>query len=520
MKRFFLLLLVLVQCAGLCACAADPGPGVEAPAPEVNRLDDTLWQARPLQVVDDANRVWYEIPVGTFYDSDGDGVGDLTGVEEKLDYLKVLGINGILLENILSDEDLTGIVPAYGNMESLQSLLTSGLRHGIRIITDLPLSSTADVHPWFQDAVRYLQGLPANAEPDVQSCPQVTYYFFDRTGGGNFAPVPGTNWFYRHTGDVHRPLLNSESKAVRAALDEVAAFWLENGVYGFRLPDITALHTDTPERAAEFITAFCNGIKQVYPDSYLAAASGENDALFAGTGLDSIFNTSFAGEDGLICAILQGGSASAYGRQQANLPAIPPVSATLYAGADTGRSSGWYDGDTARIKMGHALHLLMPGSVFLRAGEELGMDGADSAPMHWSENPNGEGMCTGTPGTAPGTPEEQLADENSILRYVQRVLLLLRQNPGLARGEAALLQDFSGKTVCVFTKEYGEQTLLLVLNPTAETQVADLTGLTVQGQSADALETLGVLLTGSEGIMRDEHSLTLPPHSILLLGSP
>lgn len=516
MKRIFLILLVLAQLIGLGACASPAPETPTEPQPTVTELDSALWKGRPLQMSDGPARVWYDLTVETFCDGDGDGTGDLQGITGKLDYLRELGVTGIAMNSLLSPDSFTELNPAYGTPEDLKTLVNQGLQRGIRLMMDLPLSTTSRQHEWFQTAVRYLQSLPATEEPDLSACPQVAHYFLDRTGGEGFSPVPGTGWFYRHGTDGESPLLNTENKAVRDGLEEAAAHWLELGIYGFRLRDADALHS-VPESAADFLTVFCGNLKRVHPDSVFLADTEANAALFSETGIDGIPDNTFRGREGIFAGILEGGSASAYGRHHLSQSQLTTLPVSVYTDAASGSSARWFGDDGAKIKLGLAMNLLMPGSVFLRAGEELGVRSNGDTVMPWSESDYAAGMCTVAPaGQLPfGTLEQQLADENSIYSFVMDVLRLRHQNPALTRGETALVQEVSGKTVCAMTKALDGTALLVLLNPTGEAQTVALSGLTAETQ-----EPLGVLLTGTDAVLLEEQTITLPAHSLLLLGTP
>ena len=132
-ERFLFIVMALVQCF-LCACAAQqpdtpPSAAPTTAAAEPNAAEQ--WLSRPLNVIDDKYRTYYEIFVYSFYDSNADGIGDLNGVTEKLDYIQELGFNGIWLMPIMpaptyhkyDTTDYTDIDPEYGTLEDFQNLL-------------------------------------------------------------------------------------------------------------------------------------------------------------------------------------------------------------------------------------------------------------------------------------------------------------------------------------------------------------------------------------------------------------
>ena len=138
----------------LCACGAKAGQTATETAPETTAA--TAREEAPARI-DDKYREWYEVFVWSFSDSDGDGIGDLKGLTEKLDYIRELGCNGIWLMPIMPSPsyhkydvtDYYGIDPQYGTMEDFRALLAAAHERGIRIILDLPVNHTSDRHPWF-----------------------------------------------------------------------------------------------------------------------------------------------------------------------------------------------------------------------------------------------------------------------------------------------------------------------------------------------------------------------------------
>ena len=162
--------------------AADAGGGTEPEqtADEVERTSDAdviedITDTIPLNVINDNYRTYYEVFVYSFYDSDGDGIGDLKGLISKLDYINDgddttdtdLGCNGLWLMPIHPSPtyhkydvtDYYGIDPVYGTLEDFQELLAACDERGIKVIMDLVLNHSSSGHPWFQEACAYLRDL-------------------------------------------------------------------------------------------------------------------------------------------------------------------------------------------------------------------------------------------------------------------------------------------------------------------------------------------------------------------------
>ena len=206
------------------------------------------------------------------------------------------------------------------------------------------------------------------------------------------------------------------------------------------------------------------------------------------------------------------------------------INAPFYTNHDMGRSAGYYAGENsaAQTKMGNALNLLMNGNVFLYYGEELGMKGSGKdenkrAPMYWSKDSSAEGMCKGPADMENfqmkfDSLEEQQKDPGSIYNYVKQVIRIRNQNPAIARGTTAFLEQYSGEQCFALTRSYEDSTLLLLGNTSAETVNVDLKDLTVGQTAAEKLVLLGELYTGEECAERAGTVVTLPAYSILILG--
>ena len=145
-------------------------------------------ESEKLNIIDDNYRNYYEIYVHSFYDSNEDGIGDLNGVTQKLDYLKDLGINGIWLMPIMPSPtyhkydvvDYMDIDSEYGTMEDFDKLVEECHKRGINIIIDMVMNHSSSQNEWFVKACDYLRTLKEGEEPDKNVCPYVSYYNFSK----------------------------------------------------------------------------------------------------------------------------------------------------------------------------------------------------------------------------------------------------------------------------------------------------------------------------------------------------
>lgn len=190
--------------------------------------------------------VVYQIYPRSFMDSNGDGVGDLSGIESRLDYLEWLGVDAIWISPIYPSPmadfgydvaDYTGVDPIFGTMEDFDRLLASVHARGMKLILDFVPNHTSDQHPWFLES----RSSRDNPKRDW-------YLWYDATEGGgppnNWRSVfggsgwewdEGTGQYYYHAFLKEQPDLNWRNEEVQAAMLDVLRFWLERGVDGFRV---------------------------------------------------------------------------------------------------------------------------------------------------------------------------------------------------------------------------------------------------------------------------------------------
>ena len=202
-------------------------------------------------------KVAYQIYPKSFKDSNGDGVGDLKGITEKLDYLQNLGIDILWLSPIYKSpfidqgydiSDYYAIDPLFGTMEDMEELIAEGKKRGISIIMDLVVNHCSSHHEWFQKAL---------ADPDG---PYADYFYFIESdkepnnwesyfGGSVWEPVPGTNKYYLHSFHKDQPDLNWQNPVLREEIYKMINWWLDKGIAGFRIDAIINIKKDLEWRS-------------------------------------------------------------------------------------------------------------------------------------------------------------------------------------------------------------------------------------------------------------------------------
>ena len=498
-----------------------------------------------------AGGVCYEVFVYSFCDSNGDGIGDLKGLEQKLDYINDgdelttddLGCDMIWVMPVFPSPtyhkydvtDYMAVDPVYGSMEDMDRLIRECHDRGIRLILDLPLNHTSSQHPWFTAACDYLKDLPQGADALAEDCPYLDYYHFSREPGNGYAPLEGTEWFYEARFWDQMPDLDLDQAPVRSAVEEILDFWLDKGVDGFRLDAVTYHYSESRESNIEFLRWLNQTAKSKVPDCYLVGEAWTDMDTYAAyyeSGIDSLFDFAFSGQDGVISKVTRGKKdASWYGRMLVKEEQLfaeygdHVINAPFYTNHDMARSAGDYTRDDgSRVKLSEALNLLMPGQAFLYYGEELGMKGSGKdenkrAPMFWSAEPAAEGMCQGPPEMEEVKMkfpplEEQKEDPYSIWSYTREAIRIRNRYPAIGSGKTVLSEELSGEDICVIERTSpDEEPVLLVINTSDESRE-----ILLAGSGCDAYKTLDAQLTVSEGAVRlEEGTLTLPPFGIGIL---
>ena len=335
------------------------------------------------EAVPDAD--WYEIFVRSFADSDGDGIGDLNGVRDKLDYVASLGVGGVWLMPVMPSPsyhkydvtDYCAVDPEYGSLDELRLLLDEAHARGLRLILDLPVNHCSSLHPWF---------LSAAADP---ASPYRDYFNWSDEAADGYAPC-GESWYECRFVDA-MPDLNLDNPAVREEIREILRFWLEElGVDGFRLDAVTSYYTGRAADNIAFLNWLADTAHAVAPDCFLVAEAWEGlDAIarYAESRVDSFFCFPVSQSEGYIAKVL--GRANrhpgrSYGDYTALLEQTLPadsIPAPFLENHDTGRTVGFTGrNDPDKTKMAFGLLALMRGDLFLYYGQEIGMVGSGEDP--------------------------------------------------------------------------------------------------------------------------------------------
>lgn len=533
-KTVLLSSLLLLSTSCQQNAAADPS-GSAVSFPQMHDFNSSLKET----AVDDAYRNTYEVFLRSYYDSDHDGIGDLKGLQTKLDEIRDMGFTEIWLMPICPSDtyhkydvkDYMAIDPQYGTMEDYDSLVKACHERGIRVITDLVLNHTAFGHEWFQNAWAYLKELPEDWQPSTDYCPYFDYYHFSREFQSGYEKLPDTNWYYEARFWDQMPDLNLDSEQVRNEIVSIMKFWLEHGTDGFRLDAVTSYYTGDPEKNTAFLKWLSEEGKKLNPDCYFVGEAWTNKdeiAVLYQSGIDSLFAFPFADAEGVIKKTAAGiiGAddyvTSMISCEQAWQQANPAyVNAPFYTNHDMGRSAGYYAGDDgSRTKLAGALNILMNGNVFVYYGEEIGMKGAGRdenkrAPMYWSKDA-AEGMCDPPEGMDDiemkfDPYDVQKDDPYSILNYYREALKIRNAFPVIARGETVAVDAVMEEEIAAFIRHHEQYDDVMIIINTSENEE------TVSLNELPFHELKAVLNTGADEVRIDNEELILPPFGIAVM---
>lgn len=498
----------------------------------------------------------YEVFVRSFYDSDGDGVGDLKGLTSKLDYINDgnpastsdLGASCIWLMPVAASPSYHGydvsdyyrVAPAYGTNDDFKHLVAEAHRRGIAVLVDMVLNHSSSEHPFFQAALR-----------DTAS-PYRSWYRFSPTslgkgpwGADAWHKSPVRNEYYYGVFWSGMPDLDYHTSAVREEAKKIATFWLrEMGVDGFRLDAVPYIVEDGACQMGcagthAFLHEYAEHIKRIAPTAYtVGEAWGNIDSVlpYYPDQLTSYFAFEIA--DSLLAAVKRGsvgGMLAGYLRLQDTLPAYRW--SPFLSNHDGTRTMTMLGGDMARAKIAATLLLTLPGMPFVYYGEELGEVGDKPdprlrTPMQWSLG-HAAGFSTGRPWETlqPDSLTINVATENadssSLLNLYRRLIHLRRSNDALATGKLFSLSPAS-TALAVYLRVSGDKAVLVVANLGASTassiSLGAPKGVLLPG-TYSARDLLGggdgaTLVVGPEGQFQGYVPLTgrLGPRESMIIG--
>lgn len=440
-------------------------------------------------------RAYYEIFPASFYDANGDGHGDLAGIEAKLDYLVNLGVGGVWLMPVhpspsyhkYDATDYYAVDPAYGTLEDFASLAAGLHARDMTLLLDLVINHTSSQHPWFLSATQSLAVEPCgqatcSLDPLCRDHnPYVLYYHFAQENTPGWHTVPNAEgWYYMGHFTYEMPDLNLANAEALAEVQAICAFWLDMGVDGFRLDAVPHYFEENVTENNAFVAWLMDTLRGLKPDVYVVGEVWKDAgsiARYYESGISAIFNYPFSGAEGAIVSAIRGKKGASFAQKAADwqhtLSAFPgAVDAPFLSNHDNARIAGTLMRNPDTLKLAASLYLTLPGTPFLYYGEEIGMTGSGRdenkrLPMVWgsAETP---GVCQPPPNAdqtadSLGSVAAQLTDDDSLLSHYQYLLSLRKTHTALQNGSIVPI-DSGNAALCAYTLANDAETLLVVHN--------------------------------------------------------
>ena len=504
---------------------AGPQAAAETAASDTDRLG-AWWRGA----------VIYQIYPRSFRDTNGDGIGDLAGIAEGLDYIADLGVDGIWISPFFTSPmkdfgydvaDYCGIDPSFGTFSDFDRIIAKAHALGLKVIIDQVYSHTSDEHAWFQESRQDRTNPKADwyvwADPKPDGSPPSNWQSV--FGGSAWQWDGPRKQYYLHNFLTSQPDLNVHNIEVQDALLDVARFWLNRGVDGFRLdalnfsmhdPDLrdnppSGLPMELVTRPFDMqvkqynqshpdITGFLERIRATideFPGRFTVAEVGGPEPLAemkafteGGKRLDSAYNFDFLYAPRLTAGVVRASLSQWSGEPGEGWPSW------AFSNHDAPRAvTRWtLDGDMARAARLNLLLLLsLRGNPIIYQGEELGLPqgevafedlqdpeaianwphtlGRDGArtPMPWQANAPQAGFSNANrtwlkldPVHTGFAVDSQASDPASTLGYARQLLRLRRTHPALVHGDIALID--SPDDILAFLRRDESGAVLCVFN--------------------------------------------------------
>ncbi|MCU6434511.1 alpha-amylase [Undibacterium sp. Jales W-56] len=460
-----------------------------------------------------------EIYVRGYKDSDGDGIGDLRGLTQSLDYLRDLGIKGIWLMPVTRSQDADhgyavsdyrNIETGYGNLADFDELLKQAHARGIGIILDYVMNHSAAQNPLFINS-------SAAASNDYRS-----WYVWKDSAPAGWS-IYGTNPWYSTANGAYfaafwsqMPDFNLLNPKVVSYHQDNLRFWLNRGVDGFRFDAVGHLVENGPndwyDQPQNYpIMSNVHQAVNAYQRRFMVC---EAPADVAGFSASTVCGSAFGFGHNYDIVNAAKGKVEAINAVANYFKTMTTEVSTMISNHDSFAGDRLWDqvgGDIARYKLAAATYLLQPGTPFIYYGEEIGMAGAASlsgdpklrTPMSWTNNISNAGFSTATPfralsaNVATQNVAAQIADPNSIYRFYKAMLGLRNSRPSLSQGNYS--NAFASGSVMGFQRQSGNEKTLVLINYGTSTTLSSVGNLPANASLANVYPQNGttILADGS-----------------------
>jgi len=544
-KKTISILLAAVMLLTLTGCQGVSVP-TDPPATEPPTETPTTAPTEPPMIaapVDDNYRTFYQIFVGSFSDSNRDGIGDLRGIINRFDYLNngkhdgsSLDVQGIWLSPIFTSpsyhkydaKDYYQIDWRFGTEEDLKELIALCHERNVKLILDLAINHTSTQHEWFVK-FKNARTVGNKEDPyfDFYSCVTTA----EKQGGITYQKIAGIDCWYECNFSGDMPELNYDNEAVRQAVLDVARYYLDLGVDGFRFDAVKYIYYGDTDRSVAFWEWYMDELRKINPDIYCVGEcwSGDTEILDYYLAMNC-FNFAMSQAEGVIASAAKGFAMSKYTNyieslQQKILAKNPDgMLMPFLSNHDMDRIGGVFILEN-NMRMAANLYLLCGGSPVIYYGEEIGMRGSRGGEntdanrrlaMLWGDDDlvkDPVGATYSADKQIQTTVADQMTDETSLYSYYCKLLNIRHRYPAIARGVYTAV-SVGEKNLGGFLIEHQGEKLLLLHNNSTEVLTVDLSACSgLEGVSITALcEAIGMNTASLEGTV-----LTVGPQTSVIL---
>lgn len=451
-------------------------------------ISQEMMQIRLNRQATQDTRVYYSVFVQSFYDSNGDGIGDLQGLISKLDYLKDLGVGGIWLLPVHPSPtyhkyditDYLNIHPDYGTLDDYKMLVEEAHKRDLKIMLDLVVNHSSNQHPWFREASSNKKSpyrdyyIWSSNEADFEKEPFHWHQVRDSEGN----KLDGERYYGFFWWEM--PDLNLDNKKVRKEIISIANYWLEDiGVDGLRLDAIRYIYPD--DRLKDNLNwwkEFRKGLGKAHENSFVVAeiwGSSEQVAPYLKNGISAGFN--FELSDTIRLSLREGKNhsipetvESIYERFMQQRPDFED--AIFLTNHDMNRIMTEIGGDLYQAKAAATLLLTLPGNPFIYYGEEIGMFGEKPdefirEPFLWNIEKKDPGQTSWEIPFASSSRtvkplEFQKPEAHSLYNTYKELIHLRNNSPGLRSGGIVSLNTGNENVVAYYRTGSPDSYLILV----------------------------------------------------------
>ena len=476
----------------------------------------------------------YEIFVRSFYDHDGDGVGDFLGIKDKMSYLSDLGVKTLWLLPIHKSptyhgydvDDYYSVCPEYGTLADFDAMVEEANKHNIDIMIDMVLNHTSTNNQWFRDS--YQDFITNNTSPTSKQY----WYNWRDTASSGYSKM-SNNAYYEAQFNSSMPDLNYDCQAVKDEIDNIFKFWIQDhGVKGFRLDAVKYYYYGNTEKNVQILDYLMDTARKYDENFYMVGEDWENDSLtlnYHKSKVQSFFRFSFTS--------IFINTSKGYGKADDYVKEMLRYNNSLKENNANGYASYFLSNHdqnrptfskVEQAKLAASLLLLTPGTPWIYYGEEIQMKGYRNSesegsdvkrrlPMVWSKDDK-TGECAfpeksrkdlDTTEQVEEGVDDALKQPRSLVNHYKKVINARNAFPFVKDADVISLLDECGdesNKVIAYELKKGNDYVKIYTNLTDEDKV-----VTTTGKIVDQIDTMGKKskLSGT--------SLTIAPYSTVLV---